>query len=117
MALETLAGIKTIDGFEVVEMDASSRQGIGPVDFVVIDHVDNSVRFRIQNGPIGEVGENGCQVDTLVEAVRLIVKGLNAKFPCRENSLAITKLEEAGHWLQARHRDRIRRGVEGTNQS
>ncbi len=37
-------------------------------------------------------------------------------FKCRENALAITKLEEAMHWLAHRARDRERRGVEGKNE-
>lgn len=41
------------------------------------------------------------------------LKNLQAVFPCRENALAITKLEEANMWLEARTRDRNRRGVEG----
>lgn len=36
------------------------------------------------------------------------------KFSCRENSLAITKLEEALHWLNHRTLERRRRGVEGS---
>ena len=39
------------------------------------------------------------------------------KFRCRENALAITKLEEALHWLAHRTADRERRGVEGTHQA
>jgi hypothetical protein len=35
------------------------------------------------------------------------------KFRCRENSLAITKLEEALMWLEKRTADRVARGVEG----
>lgn len=38
---------------------------------------------------------------------------LNQKFPCRENSLAITKLEEALMWLNRRTQNRQARGVEG----
>lgn len=38
---------------------------------------------------------------------------LNIKFPCRENAIAITKLEEALMWLEKRTRDRVERGVEG----
>lgn len=38
------------------------------------------------------------------------------KFKCRENSLAITKLQEALHWLNARTADREKRGVEGTHE-
>lgn len=44
------------------------------------------------------------------------IQTLNAIFPCRENSVAITKLDEALMWLEKRTRDRIFRGVEGTHQ-
>jgi hypothetical protein len=40
---------------------------------------------------------------------------LNKKFSCRENSLAITKLEEALMWLNKRTLDRVARNVEGQN--
>jgi hypothetical protein len=75
------------------------------------------ISFRIQNGPIKEVGVNGCQVDTLIEAAKLIVEGLNKQFPCRENSLIITKLEEALLWSMKRKLDREKRGVEGLNKN
>lgn len=39
----------------------------------------------------------------------------NAKVPSRETALAITKLEEALMWLEKRTKDRLSRGVEGTN--
>jgi len=37
------------------------------------------------------------------------------KFKCRENSLAITKLEEALMWLDHRTADRKKRKIEGTH--
>lgn len=37
-------------------------------------------------------------------------------FACHENAQALTKCEEALLWLQKRTHDRMRRGVEGTNQ-
>ena len=40
-------------------------------------------------------------------------KKLNERFPSREGALAITKMEEALHWLQARVKERIDRGVMG----
>lgn len=40
---------------------------------------------------------------------------LNSKFPCRENSIALTKLDEALLWLNKRTADRIARNVEGQN--
>ena len=38
---------------------------------------------------------------------------LNKKFPCRENSIVITKLEESLMWLNKRTADRKARFVEG----
>lgn len=40
---------------------------------------------------------------------------LQSKFPCRENSIVITKLEESLIWLNKRTNDRISRNVKGTN--
>ena len=42
------------------------------------------------------------------------LKFLGEKLPCRENSIAITKCEEALLWLNKRTADRKARGVEGT---
>lgn len=38
---------------------------------------------------------------------------LQGKFPCRENTIVITKLEESLMWLNKRTTDRKKRGVEG----
>ena len=39
----------------------------------------------------------------------------SGKFTCRENALAITKLEEALHWCHARTQRRESQQVEGTH--
>lgn len=41
---------------------------------------------------------------------------LNGKFPCRDNSIAITHLEDALLRLNKRTADRLARGVEGKHQ-
>ena len=46
-----------------------------------------------------------------------MIQELNNKFPCRENAMAITKLDEALMWLEARTKNRITRGVEGTSKN
>lgn len=38
---------------------------------------------------------------------------LQSKFPCRENAIVITKLEESLMWLNKRTSDRLARNVEG----
>lgn len=117
MALETLVDIKNIDGFAVLHNDAKNAQSVGKSDYIVVDHDENAIAFKLQNGPIGEKGINGCQVDTMIETATIIIRELNKNFPCRENSLAITKLEESLHWLRARKVDRVKRGVEGQNKT
>jgi hypothetical protein len=52
-------------------------------------------------------------LDVLID--RLNVQ--NAKFPCKENSIAITKLEEAKMWLHKRTADRVARNVEGKHKN
>ena len=50
------------------------------------------------------------------EVLRMLVdrmQHLQAKFPCRENAIVITKLEESLMWLEKRTADRKARGVEG----
>jgi hypothetical protein len=38
---------------------------------------------------------------------------LQDQFPCRENEFALSSLQTAKDWLEARTRDRVARGVEG----
>lgn len=77
---------------------------------------DNSVTFTGQRGPIKEVGVNGCQIDDMIRFSRMTVEAFNKQFPCRENSIAITKLQEAELWLLQRKLDREARGVEGKSE-
>ena len=74
-----------------------------------------NVTFTIQSAPVSEVGENGCQATDMLEYVKNLFQSLNDTFPCRENALTITKIEEAIHWQDARTKDREKRKVEGKN--
>jgi len=75
----------------------------------------STVSFNIQHGPIKENGRNGCDATDLIRYTIGLYKSFNSAYPCRENSISITKLEEALHWQEARTRDRVTRNVEGTN--
>ncbi len=112
MALETLKDITEINGIQIKRVIWKQPAE----NFIEINDEHNAITFKIQNGPIKQVGVNGCQVDDLLHVVRRIVSELNKNFPCRENSCAITKIDEALMWLRERTRDRETRGVEGTNQ-
>jgi hypothetical protein len=78
------------------------------------------LEIRWQKGPLGRGTDraepNGAFVETVLEAARQRIVFYNgSKFRCRENSLAITHIEEALHWLKARTEEREARGVEGTH--
>lgn len=75
-----------------------------------------------QNGPLGRVGTedrvepNGAFVeDVIAAACQRIEYYQRSGFSCRENALAITKLEEALHWLDARTQRRVAAQTEGTH--
>lgn len=68
-----------------------------------------------QEGPIKECGVNGvCNEDLLAMVICRLEHFQNSEFSCRENAVAITKLEEALLWLRKRTMGRENRGVEGT---
>lgn len=135
MALKTLSGVTEIGGFKVVVMDELREKypekfnesgamdykwfekEIRPYHFIYVRHDVNSLSFTLQSKPVKEGGLDGCQVDTIIEAAKLILEGLNRQFPSRENACAITKLDEALHWLEHRKKDRECRGVEGKSQA
>jgi hypothetical protein len=71
-------------------------------------------RVSFQNGPIQENGVNGVQNEDLIAICIDRLRGFQSgKFSCRENAIALTKLEEAQMWLRKRTADREARGVEG----
>lgn len=93
--------------FEVREtngMDANGNQNrIETVDF--------------QEGPIKECGVNGVNNEDLIAMIICRLEHFNqSEFRCRENSMAITKLEESLLWLRKRTMGREQRGVEGTHE-
>jgi hypothetical protein len=131
MALETLKGVTNINGKQIVVMDELRdkhperftetgamdhkwfEETIRPNAFIYVRNDKNSLSFTLQNGPIKEVGLNGCQVTDVIAVAKHIIEQLNAKFPCRENAMTITKLDEALMWQDKRTKDREARNVEG----
>ena len=82
-----------------------------------VDSTNDYAKVSFQKGPIKENGVNGCHNEDLIAIVIDRLQSLNqGDFACRENSIAITKLEEALLWLNKRTQDRIARNVEGTSQ-
>ena len=79
------------------------------------------IEIHWQDGSLGcgaDVrGPNGAFVEGVISAaLGRLEHYQESKFWCRENALAITKLQEALHWLQHRTADREFRAVEGTHE-
>ena len=72
--------------------------------------------IHMQEGPIKENGVNGCANEDLLNIVLCRLNCFErGEYACRENALAITKIEEALMWLRKRTNARIVRNVEGTS--
>lgn len=81
------------------------------------DSTQNCARINFQKGPIKETGINGCHNEDLIAIVIDRLQSFQeSEYKCRENAIAITKLEEALMWLNKRTQDRIKRKVVGTSQ-
>ena len=94
-------------------LDANGRPAGGNVRGV-------GVSIDWQNGPLGRDSErippNGAFVETVIyAALQRIEHYQSTQFKCRENAIALTKLEEALHWLHARTSRREVAKVEGTH--
>ena len=93
-------------------------------------HTQVCAVLSFQNGPIASPDDmNGITGEAIIAVAIDRLRGFQftrddagnytkapGPFACRENAIALTKLEEALMWLQKRTLDRVRRGVEGTNQ-
>lgn len=90
---------------------------------VNVDHAKEGAEYTVyalikfQKGPVAENGVNGIFMEDLLQICRHRLQCFQAgDFACRENELALTKIEEALHWLDHRTKDRQARNVEGTTQ-
>lgn len=101
---------------------ASDEKEFNANHFYVVESTDTSKpiailgQIQFQKGPIKEVGVNGLMnEDLIVMVIDRLQSFQESEYKCRENAVAITKLEEALMWLRKRTQDREDRGVEGTH--
>lgn len=72
--------------------------------------------IHFQEGPIKENGVNGVMNEDLIAMVITRLEHFQqTEFRCKENAMAITKLEETLLWLRKRTMGREARAVEGTH--
>jgi hypothetical protein len=136
MSINSIKHLKEINGKEIIHMDKlredfpqhfNSESGqmdykwfeseIRPYYHIYVRHDVGSLTFNMLTKPASEGGDlSRCQWSDIVTLGLEMLKYLDGKFPCRENALTITKLEEALMWNEARTKNRIARGVEGKDE-
>jgi hypothetical protein len=99
------------------EKDSSFK---APHHFVVAAEVLDAPQvlqeIHFQEGALNVEGLNGVMnEDLLLMVIKRLQSFQASEFACRENAVALTKLEEALMWLTKRTADREARGVEGTH--
>ena len=110
------------EAINIIVMDEPGQGGACHkyrVEPITDDHPQGAINpceIRFQNGPINEVGVNGISQEALLSIVEDRLKSFQAgPYACRENAIALTHVQDAMHWLHHRTRERVARGVEGTN--
>lgn len=116
MALETLKDVKEIGGFKVEFWPEDRNPWAISSPIVIVNTNTNTICFTLQNGPIKDVGVNGCQVGTMIEGAKLIIEGFDETHPCTENTMVLSHLRSALSWLDTRKKNREARGIDGTSE-
>jgi len=99
---------------------ANHRYEIRGFDTITNSSVQDEQAFQgldiiFQNGPIPANGVNGITQEVLLEIIADRLRSFQAgPYACRENAIALTKIEDAQMWLHSRTLKRMQRGVEGT---
>jgi hypothetical protein len=100
-----------------ITIECGAADGADPWAYTIaLPNEPKAIMLAFQHGPIGGNGVNGITNEVLLAVVLDRLRRFQkSPFVCRENAIAITKLEEALHWLHHRTRARVVRGVEGTH--
>lgn len=82
------------------------------------DSVGQTIQFIHKESKVENPSElttisDGTTNEEVLEVLIDRMNFLQSKFPCRENAIVITKLEESLMWLNKRTQDRLKRNVEG----
>lgn len=120
--MRTIEGHKVNPVNDTITIEVMDEPGAGGAchEYVVKvpggDRPAYSMLISFQNGPIAESGVNGLTHEALLAIlVDRLEHFQRGKFACRENAIALTKIQEAQHWLHHRTKARMDRGVEGTH--
>lgn len=96
------------------ELDHFESYGLAGCPVETLQFIEK-MQDPVKGAPVGQLVtvHDGTTNEEVLAVLIDRMQFLQAKFPCRENAAAITKLEEALMWLNKRTADRKARGVEG----
>lgn len=100
----------------VAELHMTLQAGTPADDFT--QHMDGKevLHVKFQTGGTATTERNGVFIEDLLIVAYAKLRSYNDHLPSRENSLALTKIEEALQWLGSRKIEREIRGVYGTEE-
>jgi hypothetical protein len=108
------------EALKIQVLDKSGEGNICYVYRIAIPRKTNqeqAIHIEFQNGTIEEFGVNGISNEALLAIVEDRLIGFQSgNFGSPENSLALSNIQQALHWLKQRTSDRVARGVDGKNQ-
>lgn len=107
--MSTPAEYNTLKEFQELTANKSA-----PDDFTTLQiDGEDIVNIKWQSGGTASTEKNGAFIEDILAVAYGQLKAYNTSFPSRENSLALTKIEEAVLWLAQRKSEREHRGVYG----
>lgn len=75
------------------------------------------IDIHFQQGPIRDSHKNGAFIEDLLVIAYAKLNEYNKEIPSRENSIALTSIQEAIMWLDMRKRERESRDVYGIKEA
>ena len=99
-----------------IAIDNDSFAFNAPHDYEILSVNTNKelCKIHFQQGGVKESGRNGIFMEDLIAiCINRLENFQNSDFRCRENAVAITKLEESLMWLRKRTLNRQKRNVQG----
>jgi cobalamin biosynthesis protein CbiD len=97
--------------YELANFDTHDTRRDQQLQFIHKEPVDAGAGSTVL-----ETVTNGTTNEEVLSVLIDRMQFLQSKFPCRENAIAITKLDEALMWLEKRTADRVKRNVEGKHE-
>ena len=99
----------------VVVLDEANEVTKAHHEYNILLNGSVSAEIRFQKGPVHENELNGITGEALLAIVKDRLECFQqSQYSCRENAIALTKIDEALLWLESRTRSRMKKGIEGT---